>query len=186
MTARNPQEDAGAMSQSSKQSESPEKIPAVAERRSAERRTFSAEAEILDQTSGARLAARVADISPDGCYLDTVNPFAVDTPVRVTICRHGAEFSASGHVRNAQGGMGMGIAFTDFDEGQRALLESWMREPEFPHSHGLSIAGEGPANEGGRAPERAENLAERLVSLLHKKGVLSDSDVAFLLRDQKA
>lgn len=172
------------MSHPLNRSEAPGKIQAIAERRSTERHTFSAGAEILDRTTGTRLAVRVADISPEGCYLDTVNPFAVNTPVRVMIRRHNAEFSALGHVRNAQGGMGMGIAFTDFEAGQRELLESWVREPEFPHSDGLSIAGAESAKEGGRAFEKREALAERLVELLHEKGMLSDSDVAFLLHDQ--
>ena len=47
---------------------------AVAERRMARRYILSASAEVSDVTSGARLAARVGDISITGCYLDSINP----------------------------------------------------------------------------------------------------------------
>jgi PilZ domain len=163
-----------------------EKQQAVAERRSTERRAFSAEAEVVDMASGARLTVRVADISREGCYLDTFHPFTVDTPVRLTIRRSDSEFTGTGYVRNAQGGMGMGIAFAQLSAAQRALLENWIEERESPHPREVCAPVSGP-NSGDRpAPGKQDRLAERLIELLHEKGLLSDSDVAFLLRDEIA
>jgi len=47
------------------------------DRRRATRYSFSATAEVLEIASGTRVSARAADLSMNGCYLDTLNPFAV-------------------------------------------------------------------------------------------------------------
>jgi len=49
------------------------------ERREAPRRPFTASAEETDLASGARLSARVFELSLKGCYLDTLNPFPKGT-----------------------------------------------------------------------------------------------------------
>src|ERR1700681_2289551 len=83
------------------------------DRRATERYFFSEVGEILDIGTGARLKVRIADISLEGCYMDTMNPFPVGTHVRVTINRNGAQFISAGAVRNSQNGMGMGIIFAE-------------------------------------------------------------------------
>jgi hypothetical protein len=55
------------------------------ERRRAPRFPFIASAEVLSESAGTRLAARISDISATGCYVDTINPLVGGTPVRVKI-----------------------------------------------------------------------------------------------------
>jgi len=154
---------------------------AEAEQRSSERHLFSESAEILDVGAGTRSTARVADISVEGCYVDTINPLAVGTLVRVKICREDAEFISAGAVRNAQPGMGMGIAFAEVSDTGRALLQKWVAERQWSS---LSPANSDPLAQDPEPPEYQETLARRLIELLHKKRLLSDGDVAVLLRDR--
>src|SRR5579872_7256288 len=126
-----------------------------AERRKAARHFLSAAAEILDVTSGVRVAARVADVSTQGCYLDTINSFPEGTRVRVRMRRNHTEINCLAIVRNVQPGMGMGIAFVNLNDWEVGTLENWIR----------SI---GPAQQDDFAPSpsaagRTEPLAQRLI-----------------------
>jgi hypothetical protein len=148
------------------------------ERRVSERQLFPVTAEIFEDIAGSRMIARIADISSGGCYVDTINPFPVKTAVRVKICRDGAEFTASGTVRNCQPGLGMGVAFTTMEESSRALLRKWTGGPE---SQGASSLVSEPQKEPFRDEEL---LARRLVELLRDKGILTDGDLSVLLPDR--
>jgi hypothetical protein len=145
---------------------------AQSDRRTSQRQPFSGSAEIIEQGAGTRLAGRVGDLSPDGCYIDTINPLPVGTSVRVKIVSDGAEFQANGMVRNSQPGMGMGLAFASLTGEAMALLRGW-----------LGIPSEGPAA-GASMMEKpsSDDLAQRLISLLREKQILSDKEVAILLR----
>jgi hypothetical protein len=154
------------------------------ERRRANRYNFSETAEVVEMASGARLSTRAADLSQKGCYLDTLNPFATGSIVRLRILWDGAELKCAAVVRDSQPGMGMGIAFTDLDDAQKALIESWIEKLTVPPGANLSPS---PRSENAKpAPTAAERdaLAVRLIGLLHKKGLLSTSDVASLLSER--
>ncbi len=58
------------------------------ERRIAARSLFVAPAEIVDMHEGSRIKARTSDLSMQGCYIDTLNPFPIGAVVRVQILRH--------------------------------------------------------------------------------------------------
>ena len=47
------------------------------ERRKDVRFSVSASAEMLELSTRTRLAGRASDVSPGGCYIDTVSPFPV-------------------------------------------------------------------------------------------------------------
>src|SRR6266699_3293809 len=64
------------------------------ERREAPRHPFIAGAEETDLASGARLSARVSELSLKGCYLDTLNPFPKGTRIRLVIFYGGETFTA--------------------------------------------------------------------------------------------
>jgi PilZ domain len=98
----------------------------VAERRTAPRYMMSASAAVSDATSGARLAARVGDLSITGCYLDSINSFPEGTRLRLHICRDDKEFHGEGTVRYAKSGMGMGLAFLHLDHEQEGVLQGWI------------------------------------------------------------
>jgi hypothetical protein len=82
--------------------------PQNSERREAPRHPFIASAEETDLASGARLSARVAELSLKGCYLDTLNPFPKGTRIRLVIFHAAATFTALATVIYPQPNMGMG------------------------------------------------------------------------------
>ena len=57
----------------------------MAERRQHERHAFSATAEVVDLTTGARLSTRAADLNKGGCYLDMLSPLPIGSKVRIRI-----------------------------------------------------------------------------------------------------
>jgi hypothetical protein len=167
-----------------KDNESFQGATAVAERREAARHSFSATAEVVEMTSGGRVSTRAADLSQKGCYLDTLNPFPTGTKVQVRIRWDDSEFTCAAEVRDSQAGMGMGVAFTDLDDAQRALIESWVARlvapPVTAHSPAPHAEDAAPAT----SPGEQDVLAARLIDLLYRKGLLSSSDVAALLRER--
>ena len=99
------------------------------ERRSAPRHAMVLAAEVVEVPRGAKLNARIADISLTGCYVDTLNPVPKGSEVRVRLT-HGTEtFVALGRVVYVSYGLGMGIAFVSLGDDQRALLARWFSEP---------------------------------------------------------
>jgi hypothetical protein len=99
------------------------------ERRRYPRVTLIAEAEVTDVGSEARSRARIADISSQGCYVETVNPLPLGSEVRLRI-RHGGEtFEAEGVVVNSQPYMGMGVVFAKVAPEHHDLLKKWLVEP---------------------------------------------------------
>jgi hypothetical protein len=52
------------------------------ERREVPRCPFVASAEEIDIDTGAKLSARVLELSLKGCYLDTLNPFPKGTQIQ--------------------------------------------------------------------------------------------------------
>src|SRR6266852_6205232 len=98
------------------------------ERRAHARYPFTAGAEVLDARSGARLNARVSDLSRGGCYVDSISPFTVGTEVKLRITKDASSFSSQAKVVYSSVGMGMGLAFTVIEPEQRWILEKWLAE----------------------------------------------------------
>jgi hypothetical protein len=163
------------------------------ERRAAERHPFCEAAEVTAVGQGNRLVGRVADISMEGCYVDTFNPFPVETLVRIKITKNGAEFVCTGAVRNSQSGMGMGITFAEISGASRLLLEQWNGKTSdaAPAAAEALIAPEvrAPASASPASPASSENaassepLARKLIELLREKGQLTEGDLATLFPD---
>jgi hypothetical protein len=96
------------------------------ERRRSPRYRFVADAEIVEVVSEARLKARTSDLSIGGCFLDMLNPSPKGTEIRVTISHAGMTFVAIGKVAFVVPNMGMGVAFTNVDGNQVAVLAKWL------------------------------------------------------------
>jgi hypothetical protein len=96
------------------------------ERRRSPRYRFVADAEIVEVVSEARLKARTSDLSIGGCFLDMLNPSPKGTEIRVTISQAGMTFVAIGRVAFVVPNMGMGVAFTNVDGNQVAVLPKWL------------------------------------------------------------
>jgi hypothetical protein len=96
------------------------------DRRSAPRYRFIADAEITEIIFATNLHARTADLSIGGCFLDMLNPSPKGAQVRITIAHAGATFSATGRVAFVIPNMGMGVAFTNVEGHQVAVLQKWL------------------------------------------------------------
>ncbi len=97
------------------------------ERRQYPRYPFVASAQLLEEESEIRLAARISELSLGGCYIDMVNPFPAGTAIRIHITHGTAVFRAAGFVVYSNPNAGMGVAFRRLDPESRAVLEEWLR-----------------------------------------------------------
>ena len=88
---------------------------------------FFAAAELLEEKSDVRVASRVSELSLHGCYLDMMNPFPVNTSIRLKIwTSEDNVFQTKGSVIYSQTNMGAGVKFLDVDEGNSAVLQRWL------------------------------------------------------------
>ncbi len=155
--------------------------PEFSERRSDARLAFSAAAEVVELRSQARITSRSSDLGLGGCYVDTLTPFPVGTPVKVRLTQANRTFEAQATVIYAHVGMGMGLAFTEVQPDQLATLQDWVRE----------LSGELPSSLDSAetpAPEQPFQQSERLVlnqliTLLIRKRILTETEGATLLRE---
>lgn len=157
--------------------------PAVkeAERRGADRHSFTASADVVDVSSGARFSTRTTDLGPGGCFVDTMTPFPVGAKVRVTVKKAKADFQTEGTVVYSQNGLGMGIAFAELNANQRLALEDWLAEltggkqllQDRPRAVNASVFGHGVDHA----------LVVRLIQLMIGKGILTEAEGASVLMD---
>ena len=78
--------------------------------------------------SGARLSARISELSLGGCYVDALNSFPAGTPVWLRILRDKGLFETEAKVVYCDPASGMGLAFAEMAPDQRSLLEEWLAE----------------------------------------------------------
>jgi hypothetical protein len=158
-----------------------------AERRNADRHSFTASAEVIELTSGARFSTRTTDLGPGGCFVDTMVPFPVGASVRVSVKKGETQFETGGIVVYSQGGLGMGIAFDTLEPQQRESLDVWLAEL----TGGKHQADASSSSETARVAHkpnpnhRGEQSATlvRLVQLMIGKGILTESEGASILYD---
>lgn len=91
------------------------------------RKPFVAAIVITDMASERQVSARTSDLSVHGCFVTTLTPLNPEAKVRVTIIHAGAKIVALGHVVSTHA-EGMGIAFTNIEPGDQAVLELWMSD----------------------------------------------------------
>lgn len=157
--------------------------PAVkeAERRGTDRHSFTASADVVDLSSGARFSTRTTDLGPGGCFVDTMTPFPVGAKVRVTVKKAKSDFQTDGTVVYSQTGLGMGIAFAELNANQRLALEDWLAEltggkqllHDVPKVAKASLSGHGIDH----------TSVVRLVQLMIGKGILTEAEGASVLFD---
>lgn len=153
------------------------------ERRSEDRHMFTAAAEVVELSSGARFSTRTTDLGPGGCFIDTTNPFPVGAKVRVTVRKGNNEFHTAGNVVYSQRGLGMGIAFAELDAEKRSALCAWIGDP----------SGEAPTSSEAPRPEKWAGTRSaassdratltRLVRLMITKGILTEAEGSSVLVD---
>jgi hypothetical protein len=150
------------------------------EHRANARFPFTATAEIIELRSKAKVAGRTSDLSLGGCYVDTINPFPVGTPVTLRLTYAGRTFQVQSAVVYAHVGMGMGIAFTQVTPDQLEVLQGWVGQ----------LSGEVEPLVEQAAPASSEPLhrnerhvLNQLISLLIRKNLLTEAEGAALLRE---
>jgi hypothetical protein len=160
------------------------------EKRSGPRYAFSSTAEVTDIQAGTRLVGRLSDISRNGCYVDTLNPFPECAAVTLTITKGNESFKTQAKVVYSKSGMGMGLLFTTAEPQQLTVLGSWLSEL----SGERVIATQAPAptkqaptpiahaKTANAADQELRNIVGELITLLNGKGFLDDSEGMALLR----
>ena len=153
-----------------------------AERRGTERHTFTAGAEVVEISSGARFAGRTTDLGPGGCFVDTKVPFPVGSKLKVNLQKGKSTFETAGTVVYSQSGLGMGIAFDGLDQRQRAALNAWLIDVTGQrHAAHYESA---PASQYAANPRGPEYAAlVRLVRLMIGKGILTEAEGSSVLID---
>jgi hypothetical protein len=147
------------------------------ERRSASRSSFVAPVEILEMRTGSRVQARTADLSRQGCYVDTLNPLPVGTAVRLQIQRSGKILDVLANVSSRHAGSGMGLVFGEIAAAQKATLESWLSDLGLPPR--MIYANPFPPLNETQTQE--PDYTVRLVEMLVRKGILSQSEATEVL-----
>jgi hypothetical protein len=152
------------------------------ERRCGKRAPFIAPVEMVEMQTGSRIKARTSDLSPQGCYVDTLNPLPVGASVRLQIHREGLILDALAAVSARHAGSGMGLVFGELTGSQRAVLQSWLSELGLPPR----AIFESPFPPSSKAPAHEPDCTARLVQVLVRKGLLSQSEAKEVLDEREA
>src|SRR5882762_2143628 len=139
--------------------------------------SFIAPVEMVEMRTGSRIYARTSDLSPQGCYIDTLNPLPVGAAVRLQIQRAGLVFDVLANVSSRHVGSGMGLVFGEIAGAQRAILESWLSELGLPPR----AVFEKPFPAENPTLSLGNDCATRLVQVLLRKGALSQSEAREIL-----
>jgi len=96
------------------------------DRRRTPRYPFVATAEVFDTLSGAKIAARVGELSLYGCYIEMTNPLPEGTTIKVRIDSGGRQLDASGKVLYLVPNLGIGVSFHDVSVRSLIVLKEWL------------------------------------------------------------
>ena len=150
---------------------------AASDRRCATRSSFIAPVEMVEMRTGSRIYARTSDLSPQGCYIDTLNPLPVGAAVRLQIQRAGLILDVLANVSSRHVGSGMGLVFGEITGAHRTILESWLSELGLPPR----AVFEKPFPAENPTLSLGNDCATRLVHVLLRKGALSQSEAREIL-----
>jgi hypothetical protein len=95
-------------------------------RRSQSRKPFIASALVFEPKSETQLRVRTSDLGLDGCFIDTLNPFAPGTMLKVRIDKGGTSFETWAKVVYSLSSMGMGMVFHFVAPEQLWVLHRWL------------------------------------------------------------
>lgn len=156
-------------------------VLAPAERRRSLRFPFSATVEMVETSTGAKIAGRTADLGLGGCYIDSLSPLPVGTEVKLKISKGNESFEAQAKVIFSQIGMGMGVAFVSAQPSQIRTFQKWIQEisgtsAPLPEHESNEAASAGPSQ-----TDHSAILSELILTLMKKK-VLTEPEGKDLLR----
>ena len=85
---------------------------------------FSYLKEVELEFSSGKQSARISDISPGGCYIDTIAQVPVGEPVTLNISSsRGESVQFTGRVAYLLEGFGFGVEFTNLSDQHREFLD---------------------------------------------------------------
>ncbi len=158
------------------------------ERRGHLRFPFTAAVEAIEPKSGTRIYGRSTDLGMGGCYVDSLNPLAVGTVVKVRITKNDECFQAKAMVTFSQVGMGMGLSFIAPEQQQSKLFQRWLAELSGGDSE-QRVEEDQDAREVSKSdgsnealPEEQSHVLSELVIALMRKGLLAESEGREMLR----
>lgn len=96
------------------------------ERRRTPRYPFTATAELVETSSGAKSTLKVTELSVNGCYVEAPNVLEKGTGVLVKIYREPQYFEAPATVMYVNPGQGMGLTFHDVKPFFASVLQKWL------------------------------------------------------------
>lgn len=159
--------------------------------RSGPRYPFSPSVEAIDVEANTRILARLSDISRNGCYIDTINPFAKNAVVILTITKDNHSFKTRSKVVYSKNGMGMGLLFTTADAEQLRVLGLWLGElagqmgtaQDSPY---LNVQFSRAIEANHNADPELRKVVRELIALMIAKQLLSDAEgLALVLKFSK-
>jgi PilZ domain len=152
-----------------------------AERRGADRHVFTASAEVIDLSTGARFSTRTTDLGPGGCFVDTLSPLPIGSRVHVSVRKGQTHFQSEGSVVYSQDGLGMGIGFSSLEATQQEALQGWLTElTGGRHIPPVDLRQEKRMPKIGSADHAT---VVRLIQLLIGKGLLTEAEGMSVLHD---
>jgi hypothetical protein len=97
--------------------------PPAKDKRKYPRHRISFPIEIRDETIGADIGFKTADIAGQGCYVETMVPFPLKKAVTITFWLNSERITTTAIVRTSDGGVGMGIEFTGLEDATQKELQ---------------------------------------------------------------
>ena len=92
-------------------------------RRKNSRHRFHCPVRIREHGLQAVLTATISDISLEGCYVETLQPFPMGTRLELTLAHDNSEIRVQATVCSVHPRTGMGVSFVDVDNDNRERLE---------------------------------------------------------------
>lgn len=112
-----------ALKQSGPQAASAAAPASAAEKRRSPRYKCEGSAEIQEEGCDVRTWATFTDVSLHGCYVEAQATYPVGTPLQMKLSANGLKVEATGIVRVSYPYLGMGIAFSEMSQEDRAQLK---------------------------------------------------------------
>jgi PilZ domain len=157
--------------------------PDQSDRRQHPRFPFTASVEAIEPQSRAKIKARISDIGLGGCYVDTINPFAVGTVIKIRLTKDKVTFEADAKVIFSQVGMGMGVAFISAMPRQLRIFQKWLNEIASKSLTELELPGGTESDVvAANSVKNPDFVLRELLIALMQKGVLSEAEGKELLQ----
>lgn len=82
----------------------------------------------FEDSRRTHMQTNATDIGGRGCYVETLLPLAIGTKVKITFWMDSEKIQTSGVVRASDGGVGMGIEFTQLDNHVQERLQQHLEK----------------------------------------------------------